>query len=103
MKNKISKFALRTEKYLPIFILAALLSSITVMSFHSHHCDEESDNCPLCAFQQSLSSSSVTVESGISDIILHKPVLVSIITQYDRVTDPSQKTVCYSHAPPNYS
>jgi hypothetical protein len=101
MKIKISKFILQTKKYLPLLMLVVLLSSIAIASFHNHKCTENPDNCITCNLQHSFSS--ITIESAAQGVILPRPLSESLITLNERITDPSQKIVCSSHAPPQFS
>jgi len=87
--------------YIPLLMLALFLSSITVVSFHHHDCSEDSDNCTACRLQQSFSS--LTIVSTTSVVILQKPLSDSIPILNEQATDPSQKLVCSSHAPPQYT
>jgi hypothetical protein len=101
MKIKIYKSILQAKNYLPLLLLVVLLSSIAIASFHNHNCTENSDNCIACNIQHSFSS--ITIESAAQDIILPQPLSESLITLNGRITDPSQKLVCSSHAPPQFS
>lgn len=82
-------------------MVAVLLSSIALTAFHSHNCAENSDNCTVCSFR--VSYSAVTVEPALNIQLFQKPISEYAITLNDRVTDPSQKIVCSSHAPPQFS
>jgi predicted molibdopterin-dependent oxidoreductase YjgC len=101
MKKKFFKALLPIKEYLPYLMLVLLLSSIMVTSFHNHDCSKNSDNCTACRLQQSFSS--LTIESTTYDVILQKPLSDSITILNEQATDPSQKIVCSSHAPPQYS
>jgi len=101
MKSKIYHSILQVKKYLPLFMLVVLLSSIVIVSFHNHHCDENIDNCAICNFQHL--SYSVSVQQIEQGSILQKPLLEFLVILNERVTDPSQKLVCSSHAPPQFS
>jgi hypothetical protein len=101
MKIKIYKSILQTKKYLPLLMLAMLLSSLAIVSFHNHNCTENSDNCIACSLQ--LSFSTITIEPAAHGAILPQPLTKSLIVLNERITDPSQKIVCSSHAPPQFS
>jgi hypothetical protein len=98
MKSKIAASIFQMKKYLPVLTLAVLLSGIVVSSFHHHHCTESSDNCTFCRLQQTFFS--ITIEPDIQDAVLHRPFSKSLVILNERITDPSQKLVCSSHAPP---
>jgi len=101
MKIKIYRFILQTKKYLPLFMLVVLLSSMAVASSHNHKCTENSDNCIACSLQHSFST--ITIETAAHGAELPRSLAEPLIVLNDRVTDPSQKLVCSSHAPPQYS
>ena len=101
MKIKISKFVLQIKQFLPLVLLVVLLSSMAITSFHSHKCTENSDNCTACNLQHSFSS--FTIQSTAQSVVLPLPLSESLITLNERITDPSQKIVCSSHAPPQFS
>jgi hypothetical protein len=100
MKIKIYKFIPQMKKYLPIFMLVVLLSSIAVASSHNHKCTENSDNCIACNVQHSFST--MTIEMAAHGAELPRPLTESLVVLNDRVTDPSQKLICSSHAPPQF-
>jgi hypothetical protein len=101
MQIKISKFIPVTKRYLPLLMLVVLFSSITLAAFHNHYCTENSDRCIACNLQHSFSS--ITIESAAHSIIFPQPLSKSQINLNERITDPSQKIVCSSHAPPQFS
>jgi hypothetical protein len=101
MKNKIYKSLLVAKKNIPYLMLLLMLSSIAIASFHNHDCNENSDNCVICSFRTSYSAA--TVESAIDIQLFRKTISEYAITYNDTVTDPSQKLVCSSHAPPQFS
>jgi hypothetical protein len=101
MKIKIYKFILQTKKYLPLFMLVVLLSSMAIASSHNHKCTENSDNCIACSLQHSFST--MTIESAAHGVELPRPLPESLVTLNERISDPSQKIVCSSHAPPQFS
>jgi hypothetical protein len=101
MKSKIYKSVLRTKEYIPYLMLVLVLSSIVLTSFHNHKCNENSDNCTFCNFR--VSYSAVIVEPAVNIQLFQKPISEYAITLNERVTDPSQKLVCSSHAPPQFS
>jgi hypothetical protein len=101
MKIKIYKFILQAKKYLPLLLLVLLLSSMAVASFHNHNCTENSDNCIACSLQHSFSA--MTIQSAAQGVILPRPLSESLVLLNEEVTDPSQKLVCSSHAPPQFS
>jgi hypothetical protein len=98
--KKYFKAYLTMKKCVPFLLLVVLLSSIAVVSFHNHNCSKESDNCSACRLQQSFSS--LTIGPAIHEVILQKPLSDSIPILNERATDPSQKIVCFSHAPPQF-
>jgi hypothetical protein len=101
MKSKIDKSILHAKKCLPIFMLAVLFSGIAIASFHTHDCTENSEQCAACSLQHSFSSPTIEPTGDVA--ILPKPLPEPIVTLNEKITDPSQKTVCSSHAPPQYS
>ena len=101
MKIKIYKSILQAKKYLPLLMLVLLLSSMAIASSHNHHCTENSDNCIACSLQHSFST--MTIESAAQGAVLPRPLPESLVTLNEKITDPSQKIVCSSHAPPQYS
>ena len=101
MKNKISKFVLQVKQCLPLLLLVLLLSSMIITSFHNHHCTENSDNCIACSLQHSFST--MTIESAAQGAVVPRPLSESLISLNEKITDPSQKIVCSSHAPPQFS
>ena len=101
MKSKIIKSVLCESAGIPFLMLVLLLSSIALTSFHNHHCDSTTDNCTICSYR--VSYSAVIVELIQSNNLFTDPLSEHIIVLNDRVTDPSQKLVCSSHAPPHSS
>jgi len=101
MKSIINNSIQKVATYLPLFILVLLLSSIVIVSFHDHNCSEDFDNCSACRLQQSFSS--LSIEPTTNGIILHKSLSETIPILNEQTTDPSQKIVCSSHAPPENS
>ena len=95
------KIFLRVKELTPYLMLLLMLSSIILTSFHNHNCTDSSDNCTVCSFRVSFSA--VTIEPAIDVQLIQKPISDYAITLNDRVTDPSQKLVCSSHAPPQIS
>jgi hypothetical protein len=101
MKIKIYKSILQGKKYLPLLLLVVLLSSMAIASFHNHNCTENSDNCIACSLQHSFST--MTIESAAQGTLLPRPLPEPLVTLNEKITDPSQKIVCSSHAPPQFS
>jgi hypothetical protein len=101
MKKKFFKILSLLKVGLPYLMLVVLLSSIMITSFHNHNCDEDSDNCTACRLQQNFSS--LTFEPTTHDVLLQKKFSDSILILNEQATDPSQKNVCSSHAPPQFS
>ena len=100
MKYRICKLAVGAVKYLPVLMLVILFSSMTIVTFHTHNCNENSDNCIACNLQQTFSS--LAIESTVQTEALPPPTTESIVILNERITDPSQKVVCSSHAPPQF-
>jgi hypothetical protein len=100
MRNKLNKSILNAKKCLPIFMLAVLFSGIAIASFHIHECTENSDLCAACSLQHSFSSP--TIEPTGHVIVLPKSLPEPVVLLNEKITDPSQKTVCSSHAPPQF-
>jgi len=101
MNIKISKSILQAKKYLPLLLLAVLLSGMAIASFHNHNCTENSDNCIACNLHHSFFS--ITIEPAARGAVLPRPLPESLVTLNEKITDPSQKIVCSSHAPPQFS
>jgi hypothetical protein len=101
MKNKIFIFISEARKYTPLLMLAVIFSGIAIASFHNHDCTENSDLCTVCRFQHSFSSPSIEPTAHVA--VLPQPLTKPLVTLDERITDPSQKIVCSSHAPPQYS
>jgi hypothetical protein len=101
MKSKIYIFFSVVKKYIPLLMLAVLFSGIAIASFHNHNCTENSDLCTACRFQHSFSSP--TIETTAHVAVLPKALPEPLVDLNERITDPSQRIVCSSHAPPQYS
>ena len=79
-------------------MLALLLSSIVLASFHNHQCDKTAHNCAICLFQ--ITYAATPIEAAVTSAIFQKPLPERVVNFNDKATDPSQKLVCSSHAPP---
>ena len=88
-------------KVLPLLMLSLLLMSILLSSFHDHHKTTTVDHCPICSFQTSYSA--VTFESTPDSPVFQKPLHGDAVSYNENITNPSQKLVNSSHAPPQFS
>jgi hypothetical protein len=101
MKNKFLSLEHSKIIFIPLLLLTLFLSGIILSSFHEHRCDGTPDDCAICRFQASSFTMPVTTASV--NALFQRPLPERAITLNDNATDPSQKLVCYSHAPPQYS
>jgi hypothetical protein len=101
MKSTIIKSFSQGRIVVPFLMLSLLLASLILTSYHDHQSDTAADNCLLCNFQTTYSA--VTIEPTSDSAVFQKPFLESTVTLNEDVTNPSQKRVCTSHAPPLYS
>lgn len=101
MKNKCKIYLFKVRENIPVLMLFLILAGIAITTFHHHDCTEESDNCTICRIQHSFYAT--VIESDTYSNFFRQPTVESLITQNDRVSDPSQKLVCSSHAPPQYT
>jgi hypothetical protein len=101
MKNTQIKHFFRSGIVVPLLMISLLLAGFIVASFHNHHSETPTDNCLFCSFQVSYSATAI---EPISDSqVFEKPLLDRLVAFNESKTDPSQKLVCSSHAPPQYS
>jgi hypothetical protein len=91
----------RERLWIPSLILIIFLSSITLTSFHNHHTEKSTDNCSVCNFQITYSATALAPTADCT--LFLKPLPENAIIFNDTITDPSQKIVCSSHAPPQFS
>lgn len=82
----------------PALVLLLLLASIAISAFHNHHDCGNPDTCAICTFQASSYTLSLHATPG-SDTY-DEPVLLSIVTLPQRVSEPFYTSVFASHAPP---
>ena len=100
MKSTIIKSSSQGKTVVTFFMFCLLATSLILTSFHYHRIDSTTDNCPICSFQTSYSA--VTFEQTPDSSIFQKPLLEHAVTNNENVTNPSQKRVCSSHAPPQF-
>jgi hypothetical protein len=98
MKSWFSKSERSGNANISFVLLALLLSSIVIVTFHNHQCHETTDNCAICNFRSSYSAVTVALESN--DTFFLEPLAERAVTLNERVTDPSRTRVCSAHAPP---
>ena len=85
----------------PVLMLVLFFGSITISAFHNHHDCANQDNCAICNFQ--VSNSILSFDTTLGSDFYDKPVLLSVVTLPERVTEPFHTSVFPSHAPPQFS
>ncbi|MGD0338422.1 MAG: hypothetical protein ABSB78_06510 [Bacteroidota bacterium] len=101
MKNRFFTLEHSEIIYAPLLLLALFFSSILVSSFHEHHCNGTTDDCAICRFQNASFTMPATLVSAVA--LFQRPLPERAITLNYNATDPSQKLVCASHAPPQFN
>jgi hypothetical protein len=91
----------KSRAFIPILMLALFLGSIIIVSFHNHAFNDGADNCNICFFQASYSAA--TVENNATSIIIQNTSSDYPFLLFDRASDPSQRLISSSHAPPQIS
>ena len=100
MNSYLMQYRNRLRLIVPVILMMLLLAGISIGAYHSSHECANPDTCAICTFQAASYTLSIDTTPG-SD--RHdEPVLLSIITLPERVSEPFQTSVFASHAPPQF-
>ena len=90
----------RLRLIVPVILLMLLLASISIGAYHSSHECANPDTCAICTFQAT--SCTLSLDAAPGSDHYDEPVLLSIITLPERVSEPFQTSAFASHAPPQF-